>query len=105
MGSHRLMTSPMQRVVVERFAATGTRIEIHLCDTPDADALVTALRGVVEAVDNALTVHRVSPTTILNDRLQSEGVADVAAVRCAVRGHRRPVRSHRRDGRRTPTCD
>ena len=55
-----------------RFAAMGTRIELHLFGAGDADALFEAQRA-VEAVDDALTIHRPSPATALNELLASGG--------------------------------
>ena len=53
---------------VERFVAMGTRIELHVFGAGSADALVAARRA-IEGVDDALTIHRPSPTTVLNDEL------------------------------------
>lgn len=50
---------------VERFVAMGTRIELHLFGGGDTDALAQA-RSAIEAVDDALTIHRPSPTTAIN---------------------------------------
>lgn len=55
---------------VERFAAMGTRIELHRFGGGEADALAAARRA-IEAVDDALTIHRPSTTTALNERLMS----------------------------------
>jgi FAD:protein FMN transferase len=60
---------------VERFVAMGTRIELHQFGPGDPGALAAARRA-VEAVDDALTIHRPSPTTAAND--------DLAAGRAAV---------------------
>jgi hypothetical protein len=60
----------MTDVHFERFAAMGTRIELHLFGPIDGEALQSARRA-IEAVDDALTIHRPSPTTALNDRLMS----------------------------------
>lgn len=49
----------------ERFAAMGTRVELHLFGSDDRDALCMARRA-IEAVDEALTIHRPSATTALN---------------------------------------
>lgn len=57
---------------VERFAAMGTRVELHLYGRGDDD-VVQAARQAIEAVDDALTIHRPSPTTILNDALMTGG--------------------------------
>ncbi|WP_066805411.1 FAD:protein FMN transferase [Sphingomonas asaccharolytica] len=54
----------------ERFAAMGTRVELHLYGRCDDD-VVQAARQAIEAVDDALTIHRPSPTTILNDALMA----------------------------------
>lgn len=52
----------------ERFAAMGTRFEFHLFG--DADPAATqAARRAIERVDDALTIHRPSPVTALNDCL------------------------------------
>ena len=60
---------------VERFVAMGTRIELHVFGAGSADALVAARRA-IESVDDALTIHRPSPTTTLNDELLAgHGVA------------------------------
>lgn len=48
----------------------GTRIEIHVFGAADADALFAARRA-IEAVDDALTIHRPSPTTALNADLMA----------------------------------
>jgi thiamine biosynthesis lipoprotein ApbE len=53
---------------VERFVAMGTRIELHVFGAGSADALHAA-RWAIEGVDDALTIHRPSPTTVLNDEL------------------------------------
>jgi thiamine biosynthesis lipoprotein len=60
---------------VERFVAMGTRIELHVFGAGSADALHAARRA-IEGVDDALTIHRPSPTTVLNDELLTgRGVA------------------------------
>ncbi|MET4595844.1 MULTISPECIES: FAD:protein FMN transferase [unclassified Sphingomonas] len=60
---------------VERFVAMGTRIELHVFGAGSADALHAARRA-IEGVDDALTIHRPSPTTALNDELLAgRGVA------------------------------
>lgn len=46
----------------------GTRIELHQFGPGGPDALGEA-RRVIEAADDALTIHRPSPTTAVNDRL------------------------------------
>jgi len=53
---------------VERFVAMGTRIELHVFGAGSEDAMVAARRA-IEGVDDALTIHRPSPTTALNDEL------------------------------------
>jgi len=53
---------------VERFVAMGTRIELHVFGAGSEDAMVAARRA-IEGVDDALTIHRPSPTTVLNDEL------------------------------------
>lgn len=53
---------------VERFGAMGTRVELHVFGAGSADALVAARRA-IECVDDALTIHRPSPTTAVNDEL------------------------------------
>ncbi len=53
---------------VERFVAMGTRVELHRFGAGDGDAL-SAARRAIEAVDDALTIHRPSPTTALNEAL------------------------------------
>jgi thiamine biosynthesis lipoprotein ApbE len=55
---------------VERFVAMGTRIELHRFGPGEADALAAARRA-IEAVDDALTIHRPSTTTALNEKLMS----------------------------------
>ncbi len=53
---------------VERFGAMGTRVELHVFGAGSADALVAAWRA-IECVDDALTIHRPSSTTAVNDEL------------------------------------
>ena len=53
---------------VERFGAMGTRVELHVFGAGSADALVAARRA-IECVDDALTIHRPSSTTAVNDEL------------------------------------
>ncbi len=53
---------------VERFVAMGTRVELHVFGGGFADALGAARRA-IERVDDALTIHRPSPTTAVNDEL------------------------------------
>ena len=54
----------------ERFAAMGTRVELHRFDGRADDALLAARRA-IEAVDDALTIHRPSPATAMNEALLS----------------------------------
>lgn len=53
---------------VERFLAMGTRIELHVFGAGDRDALAQARRA-IEEVDDALTIHRPSPTVAVNEAL------------------------------------
>ena len=53
---------------VERFVAMGTRVELHVFGGGGADAVIAARRA-IEGVDDALTIHRPSPTTAVNDEL------------------------------------
>jgi FAD:protein FMN transferase len=66
----------MTTMQVERFAAMGSRVEFHLFGGGDPGILVAA-RQAVEAVDAALTIHRPSPTTALNDLLLAGSSAAV----------------------------
>ncbi len=50
------------------FFAMGTRVELHRFGPGDDDALMLARRA-IEAVDDALTIHRPSVTTALNEAL------------------------------------
>jgi thiamine biosynthesis lipoprotein len=61
---------------VARFAAMGTRVELHLfgCDDPE---VLDAARAAILAVEDALTIHRPSPTTALNAALSGGGSAIV----------------------------
>lgn len=60
---------------VERFVAMGTRVELHVFGGGFADAVIAARRA-IEGVDDALTIHRPSPTTAVNDELLAgRGVA------------------------------
>ncbi|MBC3942643.1 FAD:protein FMN transferase [Sphingomonas albertensis] len=60
---------------VERFVAMGTRVELHVFGGEFADAVIAARRA-IEEVDDALTIHRPSPTTEVNDALLAgRGVA------------------------------
>ncbi|WP_447763336.1 FAD:protein FMN transferase [Sphingopyxis panaciterrae] len=68
------MTHASAETRVERFAAMGTRVELHQFGRAAPDALLAGRRA-IEAVDNALTIHRRSPTTAVNDRLMAGGVA------------------------------
>lgn len=61
---------------VERFLAMGTRVELHRFGSGDDDAL-SAARRAIEAVDDALTIHRPSATTALNEALMA---GDSAAI-------------------------
>jgi thiamine biosynthesis lipoprotein len=54
----------------------GTRIELHRFGPGDADALAVA-RRVIEAVDDALTIHRPSSVTALNEQLMAGRAAAV----------------------------
>ncbi len=51
------------------FAAMGTRIELHRFGDGDPDALARA-RLAIEQVDDALTIHRPSPATAMNEALR-----------------------------------
>ena len=57
------------RADVERFMAMGTRVELHRFGPAGADDALRVARRAIEAVDDALTIHRPSATTALNDRL------------------------------------
>ena len=59
---------------VERFVAMGTRIELHVFGRHVPDALLAGRRA-IEAVDDALTIHRPSPTTAINERLMAGDIA------------------------------
>ena len=60
---------------VERFVAMGTRIELYVFGADHAAAMIAARRA-IERVDDALTIHRPSPTTAVNDALLAgRGVA------------------------------
>ena len=61
---------------VERFAAMGTRVELHLFGDTHAEVLAAARRA-VEAVDDALTIHRPSAATALNAVLLGAGIAAI----------------------------
>ncbi|MCW4461925.1 FAD:protein FMN transferase [Sphingomonas sp. BT-65] len=60
----------MKAIQTERFAAMGTRAELHLFGPGDRDALLSARRA-IEAVDDALTIHRPSATTMINECLMA----------------------------------
>ncbi|MBB3348998.1 FAD:protein FMN transferase [Sphingomonas sp. BK069] len=62
---------------VARFAAMGTRVELHLFGRAAPDALATA-RATVQAVEDALTVRRESPAVALNRVLAVGGEAVIA---------------------------
>ena len=62
---------------VTRFAAMGTRVELHLFGRDDPDALAAA-RAAIEAVEDALTVRRESPAVALNRVLAVGGETVVA---------------------------
>lgn len=68
------MTGIAIETQIERFAAMGTRIELHQFGAADPNALLAA-RHAIQAVDDALTIHRRSATTIVNERLMSGQVA------------------------------
>ncbi len=61
---------------VARFAAMGTRVELHLfgCDDPAPLAPANAAKL---SVEYTLSIHRPSPATALNDALSSGGSAVV----------------------------
>lgn len=61
---------------VARFAAMGTRIELHLFGRDDAAALAAAQAAIL-SVEDALTIHRPSPATALNDALSTGASAVV----------------------------
>lgn len=54
---------------VERFAAMGTRVELHVFGAGADRAVLAAAVRAVEMVDDALTIHRPSPATALNEAL------------------------------------
>lgn len=62
---------------VERFVAMGTRIELHQFGVAAPDALLAGRRA-IQAVDDALTIHRPSATTIVNERLMAGQIATTA---------------------------
>jgi thiamine biosynthesis lipoprotein len=53
---------------IARFAAMGTRVELHLFGGGDPRSLAQA-RAAIMAVDDALTIRRPSATTLLNQSL------------------------------------
>lgn len=61
---------------VERFMAMGTRVELHAFGMDDRHILTLGRRE-VERVDDALTIHRPSPTVSLNEALARGGAAAV----------------------------
>ncbi len=61
---------------VARFAAMGTRVELHLFGCNDPAALAAG-KAAILSVEDALTIHRPSPATALNDALSSGGSAVV----------------------------
>jgi thiamine biosynthesis lipoprotein len=69
LGGQGLIASPIP-MHAERFAAMGTRVELHLFGTVTR-AAIDATRRAIEAVDDALTIHRPSATTALNDCLMA----------------------------------
>lgn len=69
LGGQGLTTVPVL-AEVERFVAMGTRIELHRFGVGEGNALAAARRA-IEATDDALTIHRPSATTALNERLMS----------------------------------
>lgn len=66
----------MTEAHVERFMAMGTRVELHAFGPCDPEALSRARRA-VERADDALTIHRPSPTVALNEALAAGGTAAV----------------------------
>jgi len=62
--------APMIPMHAERFAAMGTRVELHVFGSIEPD-LLRAARRAIEAVDDALTIHRPSPLTALNECLMA----------------------------------
>lgn len=71
------MTTVGVETHVERFMAMGTRIELHQFGPAAPDALLAGRRA-IQAVDDALTIHRPSATTIVNERLMAGDVATTA---------------------------
>lgn len=67
----------------------GTRVELHQFGPGDPDALAVARRA-IEAVDDALTIHRPSPATALNEALaagEGAGVDDPILLDALVQVH------------------
>lgn len=62
---------------VTRFAAMGTRVELHLFGAAPPAALAAAQAAIL-SVEDSLTIHRPSPATALNDALARGGSATVA---------------------------
>ncbi|MBB5716763.1 FAD:protein FMN transferase [Sphingomonas aerophila] len=77
---------------IMRFAAMGTRVELHRFGD-GADAALAAARRAIEAVDDALTIHRPSPATAMNEALLAGRTAALEdellfrAVEAAADGH------------------
>ena len=77
---------------IMRFAAMGTRVELHRFGGGADDALAAARRA-IEAVDDALTIHRPSPATAMNEALLAGRPAALddellfRAVKAAADGH------------------
>jgi len=61
---------------IDCFSAMGTRVELHRFGGGDGDALAFARRA-IEAVDDALTIHRPSPATMMNEALRRHGRASI----------------------------
>lgn len=59
------------------FSAMGTRVELHRFGDGAAEALAAAQRA-IEMVDDALTIHRPSPATAMNDALRRDGAAPIS---------------------------
>ena len=77
---------------IMRFAAMGTRVELHRFGGGADDALAAARRA-IEVVDDALTIHRPSPATAMNEALLAGRPAALddellfRAVEAAADGH------------------
>lgn len=94
---------------VERFVAMGTRVELHVFGGGFADALAAARRA-IEDVDDALTIHRPSSTTAVNEGLLAgrdvtiddpvmiEALIAVQEVHALTDGAFDPAIDHRFDG-------